>query len=227
MKFEESAKSLISLIDKRIEKYIHNTNIVTQYMGVITSVLEGGYCGVRIGGTNTDFIMPNKTNQALQIGDQVYIQTIGENLNTGFIISAFKFYQNSKYTNNFKIGETYLSSLRTACSGFLTDAGRQITFTVITPKTTAGLECEIISLKANPRSIAGTYLLSNGYVEGGYDLLSSDSDFRAGIIISDTNVLYFWVRKKDNTAWDVTNNTPVSVELNKIEIKFIPQNSSI
>lgn len=93
MKKNQITEAMIQLIDKRIQKYLSTINIVTQYAGVITAKLGENYYKVRLAGSENSFTFGNKTNQDLNIGDSVYIQTIGNDLNTGIIIAAFKPYE--------------------------------------------------------------------------------------------------------------------------------------
>lgn len=95
MKNNQITETMIQLIDKRVQKYISTMNVVTQYAGVVTGKLGENSYKVRLAGSENNFTFGNKTNQDLNIGDSVYIQTIGNDLNTGIIIASFKPYINS------------------------------------------------------------------------------------------------------------------------------------
>lgn len=88
-----SLNSMLSLIDKRIQKYLKGINIVTQYVGVVVGDAGNNNYYCRIAGTKTNFTFPNKTNQILYPNDTVYIQAINNDLNTGIITAAFKIYE--------------------------------------------------------------------------------------------------------------------------------------
>ena len=89
---KNTANTMVNIIDKRISKNLKNYNIITQYTGVVTASIGQNNYQVRLGGSNINFSFPNKTNQKLNTGDSVYIQTIGNDLNTGIITAVFKPY---------------------------------------------------------------------------------------------------------------------------------------
>lgn len=107
MKNNQITETMIQLIDKRVQKYISTMNVVTQYAGVVTEKLGENSYKVRLAGSENNFTFGNKTNQDLNIGDSVYIQTIGNDLNTGIIIASFKPYINN--TEVYPVGSLYFS----------------------------------------------------------------------------------------------------------------------
>lgn len=107
MKNNQITETMIQLIDKRVQKYISTMNVVTQYAGVVTGKLGENSYKVRLAGSENNFTFGNKTNQDLNIGDSVYIQTIGNDLNTGIIIASFKPYINN--IQAYPVGSLYFS----------------------------------------------------------------------------------------------------------------------
>lgn len=84
----QELQTFLNIIDGRIKKYINENKLLKQYCGIITAeVLEGSSkkYKVRILGNETEFIFLNKTGESLVVGDNVFIQTIGTDLNTGVI----------------------------------------------------------------------------------------------------------------------------------------------
>lgn len=81
----------LDIIDKRVKKFVNENKILKQYCGVITNFVEEGNKAlsskykVRLLGDNTEFTFLNKTGEKLEVGDYVYIQTVGNDLNTGVI----------------------------------------------------------------------------------------------------------------------------------------------
>lgn len=81
----------LDIIDKRVKKFVNENKILKQYCGVITNFVEEGNevlsskYKVRLLGDETEFTFLNKTGEKLEVGDYVYIQTVGNDLNTGVI----------------------------------------------------------------------------------------------------------------------------------------------
>ena len=81
----------LDIIDKRVKKFVNENKILKQYCGVITNFVEEGSeilsskYKVRLLGDEEEFTFLNKTGEKLEVGDYVYIQTVGNDLNTGVI----------------------------------------------------------------------------------------------------------------------------------------------
>lgn len=81
----------LDIIDKRVKKFVNENKILKQYCGVITNFVEeenkalSSKYKVRLLGDKTEFTFLNKTGEKLEVGDYVYIQTVGNDLNTGVI----------------------------------------------------------------------------------------------------------------------------------------------
>lgn len=76
----------LNIIDGRIKKYINENKLLKQYCGKVTGLIQGNKYSVKLLGYDTEFTFLNKSGETLTIGDYVYIQTIGTDLNTGVII---------------------------------------------------------------------------------------------------------------------------------------------
>lgn len=77
----------LNIIDGRIKKYINENKLLKQYCGKITAEITTGIkYQVRLLGSDTEFIFLNKSGETLNIDDYVYIQTVGNDLNTGVIM---------------------------------------------------------------------------------------------------------------------------------------------
>ena len=81
----------LDIIDKRVKKFVNENKILKQYCGVITNLVKEGNevlsskYKVRLLGDETEFTFLNKTGEKLEVRDYVYIQTVGNDLNTGVI----------------------------------------------------------------------------------------------------------------------------------------------
>ena len=107
-----SATSMLALVDARIKKILNTMNVVTQYTGVVTAVQQNdNIYQVRLAGSSESIGFPNKTNQKLEVGDSVYIQTIANDLNTGIITAKFNSYN---LDNIYLIGDVHLSTSSTS-----------------------------------------------------------------------------------------------------------------
>lgn len=91
---KQHLQKFLNIIDGRIKKYINESKLIKQYMGVVVSEAEGTKpntkYNIRLLGNDTVFNFLNKTGEALTEGDGVYVQTIGTDLNTGIIITKTK-----------------------------------------------------------------------------------------------------------------------------------------
>lgn len=84
---------LLNIIDARVKKIINENKLLKQYCGIISGYILDGNGNiihnkyqVRLLGDDTIFTFLNKTGEALSVGDYVYVQTVGTDLNTGVII---------------------------------------------------------------------------------------------------------------------------------------------
>lgn len=116
----------------------------------------------------------------------------------------------------YKAGDTYTVNGRIVDNGYISDSSKQINFSLTLPKSMANVTPTITTLKVNARHVGGGYIFSNGYVNAGYDILS-DSNITVNLTKEDD---YITVTLQSTTAWSVTNNTPISMSLEQLEITF-------
>ena len=110
------------------------------------------------------------------------------------------------------------STNRMILSGMLTNSSKEFWFSVPLPKSMKNVTPSLSVLKVNVRKANGGYLLSSSIVSGGYDVLN-DSNMTVTAVKSFGNMLTIEVAA--TTAWsDVTNNTPVVVTVENIQIDF-------
>ena len=74
----------------------------------------------------------------------------------------------------------------------------------------------ITELKVNARHVGGGYVFSSGYVSAGYDVLA-DSNITVNLTKEDD---YITIVLQATTAYSVTNNTPISISMESLEITF-------
>ena len=84
-------KILLNIIDDRVTKKINETKFLKKYTGRIVKSIDSSKSVVKLAGEETEFIFPNKTGKLLNIGDNVYVETLGTDLNTGVISEKFGF----------------------------------------------------------------------------------------------------------------------------------------
>lgn len=85
----QDLQTFLNIIDGRIKKYINDNKLLKQYCGIITGNVQENLSKkykVRLLGDDVEFVFLNKTGETLSIGDYVYIQTVGTDLNTGVIM---------------------------------------------------------------------------------------------------------------------------------------------
>ena len=89
----QDLQTFLNIIDSRIKKYINENKLLKQYCGRITNFIKDEKGNIlstkyktRLLGNETEFIFLNKSGETLNIGDYVYIQTVGTDLNTGVIM---------------------------------------------------------------------------------------------------------------------------------------------
>lgn len=116
----------------------------------------------------------------------------------------------------YQSGDTYSVSGRIVDNGYISDSAKQINFTLTLPKSMANVTPTITELKVNARHVGGGYVFSNGYVSAGYDVLA-DSNITVNLTKEDD---YITVVLQSTTAWSVTNNTPISIACESLEITF-------
>lgn len=81
----DSTKLLLEVIDKRIDAYIKNSNLVTRNIGKIVSV-SGNKAQVTLLGYDSIFTFPYRPYLTdLKEGDNVFIESKIGNLSTGII----------------------------------------------------------------------------------------------------------------------------------------------
>ena len=106
---------------------------------------------------------------------------------------------------------------RLIVDGFISNSSKEIWFSVPMPKSMANVTPTVNILKLNVRSVTGTYLLNSSYVAGGVDVLS-DSTITTTAAKSTDNMLT--IELQSTTAWNTTNNTPIAVAIENIEVDF-------
>lgn len=83
----QDLQNFLNIIDNRIKKYINENRLLKQYCGIVTGVVSGQKkYKVRLLGYDTEFTFLNKSGETLSTGDYVYVQTVGNDLNTGVIM---------------------------------------------------------------------------------------------------------------------------------------------
>ena len=84
------SEKLIKIIDERIEKKLAQTNFVTKYVGIVTSVSsDNQIITVKIAGYDTIFTFPNKTGDVIKVNECVKIECSNGNLTGGYISEKF------------------------------------------------------------------------------------------------------------------------------------------
>ena len=116
----------------------------------------------------------------------------------------------------YKSGDTYKVNGRIVDNGYISDSSKQINFSVTVPKSMANVTPTITELKVNARHVGGGYVFSSGYVSAGYDVLA-DSNITVNLTKEDD---YITITLQATTAWSVTNNTPISISMESLEITF-------
>lgn len=116
----------------------------------------------------------------------------------------------------YKSGDTYKVNGRIVDNGYISDSSKQINFSVTVPKSMANVTPTITELKVNARHVGGGYVFSSGYISAGYDILA-DSNITVSLTKEDD---YITVVLQSTTAYSVTNNTPISISMESLEITF-------
>lgn len=110
----KETQNLLRIIDDRVNKILNNSKYSKIYTGVVTGtdVYEEGnmyWVNARILGEDTIFTFPNQTGKPLNVGDSVYIQTIGGDLNTGIITQRIVSHNNDEVSGFYPVGSIYMS----------------------------------------------------------------------------------------------------------------------
>lgn len=113
-------------------------------------------------------------------------------------------------------GDTYQVKGRIVDNGYISDSQKQISFSLTMPKSMKNVTPTITELKTNGRHVGGGYIFSSGYISAGYDILA-DPNISISITKEDD---YLTIVLQNTTAWNVTNNTPVSLSLESLTISF-------
>ena len=87
----QDTQALLNIIDTRVKKYINESKLLRQYVGIVTGLTDThAKYKVKLAGSDTEFTFLNKSGEILNIDDCVYIQTVGTDLNTGIITQKTK-----------------------------------------------------------------------------------------------------------------------------------------
>ena len=117
----------------------------------------------------------------------------------------------------YKAGDTYNVKGRIVDNGYISNSSKQINFTITLPKSMANVTPTITDLKVNGRHVGGGYVFSSAYISAGYDVLA-DSNLTVSILSKQDD--FITVLVESATAWSVTNNTPISISVESLEITF-------
>ena len=94
-------KILLNIIDDRVIKKMNEAKFLKKYTGRVVKTRDISKSVVKLAGEEVEFVFPNKTGKILKIGDNVHIETIGADLNTGIISEKFGF-DNATNTSTIK-----------------------------------------------------------------------------------------------------------------------------
>lgn len=112
-------------------------------------------------------------------------------------------------------GDTYTVNGRIVDNGYITTNSTSISFTVTLPKSMKNVTPTITVLKVNGRHVGGGHIFGS-YSASGYDVLA-DPNITVSLTKEDD---YITITLKNSTAWNVTNNTPVSMALESFAVSF-------
>ena len=112
-------------------------------------------------------------------------------------------------------GDTYTVNGRIVDNGYITTNSTSISFTVTLPKSMRNVTPTITVLKVNGRHVGGGHIFGS-YSASGYDILA-DPNITVSLTKEDD---YITITLKNSTAWNVTNNTPVSMALESFAVSF-------
>lgn len=91
---------LLQIIDNRIRKILREKNVVIKYTGTVVGIINDDWAKVKLAGDDTVFTMANQSMNFLFVGDNVYIETIGGDLNTGVIKQRFNTLTSAEISEN-------------------------------------------------------------------------------------------------------------------------------
>ena len=115
----------------------------------------------------------------------------------------------------FKAGDTFTLDGATVC-GMISGGSEDVNFTIVLPKSMANVIPSITELRSNIRIPAGGYLFGS-FVSGGYNVLTDSTLY---VAINKINDYMLRVIITKSSAFSVTNNTPLAVTLDNVEISF-------
>lgn len=216
----------------------HNTLTITaQYKK--TSESSYGAAVTLTNGVTTALSLDNnyewnlKVTVADSLGSTIYNLVIGRGLPIWFVdrvkssvgVNCFPQNDNSLEVGGvdiigalfYRSGDKYKVNSRIVDNGYISNSSKQINFTITLPKSMANVTPSITDLKVNVRHVGGGYVFTNSYIAAGYDLLA-DSNLTVSIFSSEDDFISVLV--ESTQALGVTNNTPISISVESLEISF-------
>lgn len=90
MDSEKNADILLNIIDQRCKKVLKKSNIVSKMAGRVVEVSpDNTKASVKFADDNNVFGLLNKTGEKLSVGDNVFVESIKDDLTNGFISERF------------------------------------------------------------------------------------------------------------------------------------------
>lgn len=120
--------------------------------------------------------------------------------------------------DTFKVEGINNYSNRICATGYISNALKELWFSIPIPKNMANVTPNITKLGVNVRTSDGTYLLNNAYVAGGVDVINESG---LSIIVAKATDYLLTVEVTTQTAWSGTNNAPVSVAIEDMTVEFV------
>lgn len=116
----------------------------------------------------------------------------------------------------FKSGDTFtITNFQVV--GMLSNSGAALRFSVTLPKNINNLAVSCTTMKLNARHSDGGYVFSSAFVSGGYDVLTDSS---ITVSISEPMDNAITVNLAKTSAYNGTNNTPVTVSIETMVLQF-------
>lgn len=107
MDSEKNADILLNIIDQRCKKVLKKSNIVSKMAGRVVEVSpDNTKASVKFADDNNVFGLLNKTGEKLSVGDNVFVESIKDDLTNGFISEKFGTYTFSNVINNLTSSST-------------------------------------------------------------------------------------------------------------------------
>lgn len=107
---------------------------------------------------------------------------------------------------------------RILAAGMITNSAKEVWFSITLPKSiNPNVTPTLTELGLNVRKTSGGYIFNNSFVSGGYDVLS-DSDLTVDLYKVTDNTLTVEITAA--TTLGETNNTPLIVAIENIEVEF-------